>query len=203
MIKIKMKLFFLKTFFLIYFCLFSLSYATDISINKDLIVIGKDNAPVKIKVFSSLTCPHCASFHINVVPKIKEKYIDTNIIKFVFRDFPLDKQALFASVLAKCAPKKKYFDFVKLILTTQEKWISNDESFMDKLKNIGKLAGLNESKIDNCFKDEQIVDEIINIRSTGEKKYNITSTPSFIINEKKYQAMSYQNFEKIIENLIN
>ena len=99
--------------------------------------------------------------------------------------------------------KKKYFDFVKLILTTQEKWISNDESFMDKLKNIGKLAGLNESKIDNCFKDEQIVDEIINIRSIGEKKYNITSTPSFIINEKKYQAMSYQNFEKIIENLIN
>ena len=150
-----------------------------------------------------MTCIHCANFHKDIYPKIKEKYIDTNIIKFVFRDFPLDKQALFASVLAKCAPKKKYFDFVKLIFTTQEKWISNDESFMDKLKNIGKLAGLNESKIDNCFKDEQIVDEIINIRSTGEKKYNITSTPSFIINEKKYQAMSYQNFEKIIENLIN
>ena len=82
-----------------------------------------------------MTCIHCANFHKDIYPKIKEKYIDTNIIKFVFRDFPLDKQALFASVLAKCAPKKKYFDFVKLILTTQEKWISNDESFMDKLKN--------------------------------------------------------------------
>ena len=110
---------------------------------------------------------------------------------------------MFGSVLAKCAPKEKYFDFVKLILSTQKKWITNDDTFIDKLKNIGKLAGLTESKINNCFKDEQIVDNIINIRTFAERKYNISSTPSFIINNKKYSAMSYENFEKIIENLIN
>ena len=149
------------------------------------------------------TCDHCANFHKDIYPKIKENYIDTNKIKFIYRDFPLDKQALFASVLAKCAPKEKYYDFVKLILSTQTKWISNDDAFIDKLKNIGKLAGLTENKINSCFNDEKLVDSIIKMRSVAEEKYKINSTPSFIINEKKYSAMPYENFEKIIENLIN
>ena len=167
------------------------------------IFLGNKDAKIVVIEYASMTCAHCANFHKKVYPKIKENYIDTNKIKFIFRDFPLDKQALFASVLAKCAPKEKYFDFVKLILETQKKWISNDETFIDKLKNIGKLAGLNEAKINECFKNEQLVDNIIKISSDGEKKYNISSTPSLIINEKKYSAMSYESFEKIIESLIN
>ena len=167
------------------------------------IFLGNKDAKIVVIEYASMTCAHCANFHKKVYPKIKENYIDTNKIKFIFRDFPLDKQALFASILAKCAPKDKYFDFVKLILETQKKWISNDETFIDKLKNIGKLAGLNETKINECFKNEQLVDNILKISSDGEKKYNINSTPSLIINEKKYSAMSYENFEKIVENLIN
>ena len=167
------------------------------------IFLGNKDAKIVVIEYASMTCSHCANFHKEVYPKIKENYIDTNKIKFIFRDFPLDKQALFASVLAKCAPKDKYFNFVKLILTNQEKWISNDDTFMNKLRNIGKLAGLNENKINSCFKDEKMVDNIIRTRSIGEEKYNISSTPSLIINEKKYSAMSYENFEKIIENLIN
>jgi len=167
------------------------------------IFLGNKDAKIVVIEYASMTCIHCANFHKEVYPKIKKNYIDTNKIKFIFRDFPLDKQALFGSVLAKCAPKEKYFDFVKLILNTQKKWISNDNTFQDKLKNIGKLAGLNENTINTCFKNEQIVDAILKSRSIGEKKYNISSTPSLIINEKKYSAMSYENFEKIIENLIN
>ena len=165
--------------------------------------LGNKDAKITVIEYASMTCVHCANFHKQVYPKIKKNYIDTNKIKFIFRDFPLDKQALFGSVLARCAPREKYFDFVKLILNTQKKWVSNDDTFMDKLKNIGKLAGLNENKINTCFKNEQIVDKIIKSRSVGEQKYNISSTPSLIINEKKYSAMSYENFEKIIENLIN
>ena len=167
------------------------------------VFLGNKDAKIVVIEYASMTCAHCANFHKKVYPKIKENYIDTNKIKFIFRDFPLDKQALFGSVLARCAPKEKYFDFVKLILNTQKKWVSNDGTFMDKLKNIGKLAGLNENKINTCFKDEQIVDDILKSRSAAEKKYNINSTPSLIINERKYSAMSYENFEKIIENLIN
>ena len=165
--------------------------------------LGNKDAKITVIEYASMTCIHCANFHKQVYPKIKKNYIDTNKIKFIFRDFPLDKQALFGSVLAKCAPKDKYFDFVKLILTNQKKWISNDDAFMNKLQHIGKLAGLNENKINSCFKDEKLVDNIIKTRSIGEKKYNINSTPTLIINERKYSAMSYENFEKIIENLIN
>ena len=165
--------------------------------------VGNAEAKVIIIEYASMTCNHCATFHKEIYPEIKKNFIDTNKIKFIYRDFPLDKQALFASVLAKCAPKEKYFDFVKLILNTQKKWISNDDSFIEKLTNIGKLAGLKEDKINSCFTDEKLVDEIIKTRTLAEEKYNINSTPSFIINEKKYSAMSYENFEKIIKKLIN
>ena len=190
--------------FLIIFIFFIFSKNESINAKTDEeFFLGNKNAKIVVIEYASMTCIHCANFHKQVYPKIKKNYIDTNKIKFIFRDFPLDKQALFASVLAKCAPKDKYFNFVKLILTNQEKWISNDDTFMNKLRNIGKLAGLNENKINSCFKDEKIVNNIIRTRSIGEEKYNINSTPSLIINEKKYSAMSYENFEKIIENLIN
>ena len=190
--------------FLIIFIFFIFSKNESINAKTDEeFFLGNKDAKIVVIEYASMTCIHCATFHKQVYPKIKKNYIDTNKIKFIFRDFPLDKQALFASVLAKCAPKDKYFNFVKLILTNQEKWISNDDTFMNKLRNIGKLAGLNENKINSCFKDEKMVDNIIRTRSIGEEKYNINSTPSLIINEKKYSAMSYENFEKIIENLIN
>ena len=167
------------------------------------IFLGNKDAKVTVIEYASMTCIHCANFHKDIYPKIKENYIDTNKIKFIYRDFPLDKQALFGSVLAKCAPKEKYFDFVKLILATQKKWIANDDTFIDKLTNIGKLAGLTENKINACFNNEQIVDGIIKTRTLAEQKYKISSTPTLIINEKKYGAMSYENFEKTIESLIN
>ena len=190
--------------FLIIFIFFIFSKNESINAKTDEeFFLGNKDAKIVVIEYASMTCIHCANFHKQVYPKIKKNYIDTNKIKFIFRDFPLDKQALFASVLAKCAPKDKYYNFVKLILTNQEKWVSNDDAFMNKLRNIGKLAGLNENKINSCFKDEKIVNNIIRTRSIGEEKYNINSTPSLIINEKKYSAMSYENFEKIIEDLIN
>ena len=193
----------ISKFLIIFIFLIFSKYGFIIAKTDEEIFLGNKDSKIVVIEYASMTCIHCANFHKEVYPKIKENYIDTNKIKFIYRDFPLDKQALYGSILAKCAPKEKYFDFVKLILETQKKWISNDETFIDKLKNIGKLAGLNETKINECFKNEQLVDNILKISSDGEKKYNINSTPSLIINEKKYSAMSYENFEKIIESLIN
>ena len=190
--------------YLIFFIFLIFTNQTNaISKSEEEIYLGDKDSKIVVIEYASMTCVHCANFHNSVYPKIKENYIDTKKIKFIYRDFPLDKQALFGSVLAKCAPKEKYFDFVKLILTTQKKWISNDDEFIQKLKNIGKLAGLSEEKIDNCFMNESIVDGIIKTRSLAEEKYKIDSTPTLIINEKKYSAMSYENFEKIIDKLIN
>ena len=165
--------------------------------------LGDNNAKITIIEYASMTCDHCANFHKNIFPEIYEKYIQTGKVKFIFRDFPLDKQALFAAILANCAPKEKYFDFVKLIFNTTQKWISGEEEFLKKLKNIGKMGGLSNDQIESCFRDENMVDLAINSRSNGEKKFNITSTPSFIINGKKYSSMTFEQFEKVLDNLIN
>ncbi len=191
----------MKLLFYVFFVFFSLFQVKNIKANEE-IFLGDKDSKITVIEYASMTCIHCANFHINVYPKIKKEYIDTNKIKFIFRDFPLDKQALYGSLLAKCAPKEKYFDYVKLVLTNQKKWISNNDEFIKKLINIGKLAGLNEKKIENCFKNEKLVDEIIKIRSIGEKEYNIDSTPSFIINGKKYTTLNYESFKKIIDDLI-
>ena len=165
--------------------------------------LGDNNAKITIIEYASMTCDHCANFHKNIFPEIYEKYIQTGKVKFIFRDFPLDKQALFAAILANCAPKEKYFDFVKLIFNTTEKWISVEDEFLKKLKNIGKMGGLSNDQIESCFRNENMVDLAINSRSNGEKKFNITSTPSFIINGKKYSSMTFEQFEKVLDNLIN
>ena len=165
--------------------------------------LGDNNAKITIIEYASMTCDHCANFHKNIFPEIYEKYIQTGKVKFIFRDFPLDKQALFAAILANCAPKEKYFDFVKLIFNTTEKWISVEDEFLKKLKNIGKMGGLSNDQIESCFRDENMVDLAINSRSNGEKKFNISSTPSFIINGKKYSSMTFEQFEKVLDNLIN
>ena len=191
----------MRLLFYVFFVFFSLFQVKNIKANEE-IFLGDKDSKITVIEYASMTCIHCANFHINVYPKIKKEYIDTNKIKFIFRDFPLDKQALYGSLLAKCAPKEKYFDYVKLVLTNQKKWISNNDEFIKKLINIGKLAGLNEKKIENCFKNEKLVDEIIKIRSIGEKEYNIDSTPSFIINGKKYTTLNYESFKKIIDDLI-
>ena len=165
--------------------------------------LGDNNAKITIIEYASMTCDHCANFHKNIFPEIYEKYIQTGKVKFIFRDFPLDKQALFAAILANCAPKEKYFDFVKLIFNTTQKWVSVEDEFLKKLKNIGKMGGLSNDQIESCFRDENMVDLAINSRSNGEKKFNITSTPSFIINGKKYSSMTFEQFEKVLDNLIN
>lgn len=204
-------LYYIKKLFYFFICFFTLnnfqiqnadaettSHVTEIEN-----YLGNNDSKIIVVEYASMTCGHCADFHNNVFPKIKEKYIETGKIKFVFKDFPLDKQALYASILARCAPKKKYFDFLELIFSTQKKWISNKDDFIDKLKNIGKMGGLSENQILGCFSNEDLVDLVIDNRSAGEKKYNINSTPSFIINEKKFTAMSFESFEKILDNLLD
>ena len=200
-----MKFFFLNKFFLIYFCLFSLSYATDANINKDLIVMGSNDAPVKIKVFSSLTCPHCANFHINVVPKIKEKYIENGNVQLIFIDFPLDQFAFNASKLLHCIDKKKQISLLDNLYKSQNNWTSgsNADQINSNLKNIVKDLGINSDEFDACINDDEISDKILNGRIEGHKKYSINATPTIIINEKKLEDdASFKNIQKKIEKII-
>ena len=200
-----MKIFFLLKIILIYIVLSVNCYADNSDKKNSLIVLGSNNAKVKIKVFSSLTCPHCADFHTEVVPDIKKEYIDTGKVQLIFIDFPLDQVAFNASKILHCLDKTKQITFLDIIYETQVKWTSgsNMDDINKNLKKIVKNLGISSAKFDKCLIDEVISDKILNGRIEANQKYSINSTPTIVINEKKLEgSVSFKNIKKNIEKLI-
>ena len=202
---LNVKLFFLIKICIIYLIICLESYADDSNAQKNMVVIGSDDAFVKIKVFSSLTCPHCANFHIKVVSEIKKEYIKSGKVQLIFIDFPLDQAAFNASKLLHCVDQKKQIAFLDIIYETQNVWTngSNINDINKNLKKIVKNLGISSVQFDKCLIDEVISDKILNDRIEANKKYSINSTPTIIINEKKLEgSASFKNIKKKIEKLI-
>jgi len=196
---------FLIKIILIYLICCLKSYSDNIDINSSLVVLGPDKAPVKIKIFSSLSCPHCANFHINIVPKIKKKYIEMGKVQLIFIDFPLDQVAFNASKLLHCLDKTKQIVFLDTVYETQNSWTSGSSinEVNNNLKKIVKDLGISSAQFDKCLIDEIISDKILNGRIDASKKYSINSTPTIIINEKKLEgSVSFKNIKEKIEKLI-
>ena len=202
---LNIKLFFLIKIISFYLILSIKCYSDNSNASDSLVVLGSDKAIVKIKVFSSLTCPHCANFHIKVVPEIKREYIDTGKVQLIFIDFPLDQAAFNASKLLHCLDQKKQMHFLDTIYENQDEWASGSSinEINNNLKKIIKSLGISSTQFDKCLKDEVIGDKILNGRIDGSKKYSINSTPTIIINEKKLEgSASFKNIKKKIERLI-
>ena len=171
-----------------------------------IISIGNTEAKVKIKVFSSLTCPHCAHFHEKIYKNLKEEFIDTGKVRFEHHAFPLDLAALNAEKILRCIKNsEKSFQFLSEIYKKQNKWAvgSDINKINESLKKISLNFNLDSAKIDSCLKDENTQDKILNERIQAQKKYKITSTPTIFINEKKYEGKhDYKKFKKmVIKNL--
>ena len=202
---LNLKLFFLIKIFLIYSIICLKSYADDPTLQNNLIVVGSNNAVVKIKVFSSLTCPHCANFHMEVVSKIKENYVESGKVQLIFIDFPLDQAAFNASKLLHCLDKKKQIIFLDTIYKNQNEWTagSNINEINNNLKKMVKALGINSTQFNKCLNNKVIEDTILRGRIDGHKKYSIDSTPTIIINGKKFEgSANFKNIKKKIENII-
>jgi len=202
---LKIKLLFLIKAFIIFLIISLKSYAGDSKIQKDLVVVGPDDAVVKIKIFSSLTCPHCANFHIEVVPEIIKKYVEFGKVQLIFIDFPLDQAAFNASKLLHCLDQKKQIKFLDTIYKDQKEWTdgSGINEINNNLKKIVENLGINSARFEKCLNNEVISNKILEGRIDGHQKYSINSTPTIIINEKKLEgSASFKNIKKKIENLI-
>ena len=188
--------FFYRTIFLV-FLVFS------VQAESKILSIGSSDAKVTIKVFSSLTCPHCANFHASVYEKLKEEYIDKGLVRFEHHAFPLDLAALNAEVVVRCLNNsKKKFELLTEIYNKQKTWaVGSDINKINELiKKIGSNFSLSNEKMDKCLKNDQAQDEILNQRIEAQKKYKIESTPTIIINEKKYSGkVDYKQFKKAID----
>ena len=195
----------IQIFIIISFFVYFNANSDESSKNFNSIYIGDDNAPVEIKIYSSLTCPHCANFHLKVVTKIEEKYVKSGKVKIVFIDFPLDIAALNAAKILHCVEKDNQMNILDLIYKKQSKWATGTtiEEVNEKLKQITTTSGINPEKIDKCFADENIENKVLSARIEGHKKYSINSTPTIIINEKKFTGtQSFEDIEKIIKKNI-
>ena len=202
MTKLNYKLIFLITILLL-FCF--RSFSDDLEVKDSFVTLGSNEALVEIKVYSSLTCPHCANFHIKVIPEIIKNYVDSGKVKIVFFDFPLDQAAFNASKLVHCVDKKKNLTLLDMLYEKQNKWAagSDIDEVNNNLKKIVENMGINSSQFNYCINNEAIADKILNERINAHKKYSINSTPTIIINERKFEdSASFENIKKKIEKLI-
>jgi protein-disulfide isomerase len=189
-----------KIFFKL-FIFFLLTFSA--SAENNILSIGNKNAKIIVKVFSSLTCPHCATFHKNIFENLKKDYIDKGKVKFEHHSFPLDLAALNAEIIVRCHMDiNKRFQLLGKIYKKQNQWAvgSDINKINESIKKISLNSGLSNSEMDNCLNDENSQDEILNERIEAQKKYNIQSTPTIYINESKYNGKhDYKSFYKAIE----
>jgi protein-disulfide isomerase len=165
-------------------------------------ILGDPQAPVTIIEYASLTCPHCAQFHTEVLPELKERYIAPGKVRVIYRDFPLDQKALSAAALAHCAGPDRYFSFLDVLFQTQASWAQADDHIA-ALKRLGKLGGLSEEQMDDCLADEELADGILRTRLEGQNQHQIGSTPTLVIDGKTYAgSRDIEELETLIDPLI-
>jgi protein-disulfide isomerase len=167
-------------------------------------VLGPANASVTITEFASMTCPHCAAFNENVFPKIKSEYIDTGKVRYVFREFPLDIKAAAGSMLGRCIAKDdsgKYFAVVDMLFKQQNDWAMKNTT--ETLSRIGKQAGLSQQQVEDCLKDQALLDKIAADQKYAAEVLKVNSTPTFFVNGEMIKGeTSFEQFDKRIKSLL-
>jgi protein-disulfide isomerase len=166
--------------------------------------LGPANAQVTITEYASMTCPHCAAFNEKVFPKIKSEYIDSGKVRYVFREFPLDIKAAAGSMLARCIAKDdagKYFAVVDMLFKQQNDWVTKNTT--ETLTRIGKQAGLSQQAVEDCLKDQALLDKIAADQKYASDVLKVDSTPTFFINGEKIKGeTSFEEFDKKIKSLL-
>ena len=195
----------MKKIIILFFVILSqcLNVGADTSSEIKRIIVGNNGAKINIIVYESLTCSHCANFHINVFPELKREYIDTGIAKIEFRHFPLDVAAFNASKIAQCKNDGNS-DILNILYLNQPKWIKGEtiEEVNDNLKKFLISENINVD-FNKCTNNKNIEDFILNDRIEGVKKFKVNATPTIIINNKKFEkSLNYKNLKKTLEKLI-
>ncbi len=164
--------------------------------------LGDATAPVKIVEYMSMTCPHCAHFHNTVFDEIKKKYIDTGKVYFIIREFPFDPRAAAAFMLARCAPEQQYFPFVSMLFKQQQSWATAQDARAALLQ-MSKMAGFSQESFEACLTNQKLLDDVNATMQRGATEFGVNSTPTFIINGKKYSGdMSVETMSALIDKLL-
>ncbi|MCC8984856.1 DsbA family protein [Bradyrhizobium acaciae] len=166
--------------------------------------LGPQDAKVTIIEYASMTCPHCANFNETVFPKIKSTYVDGGKVRYVFREFPLDIKAAAGSMLARCIAKDdapKFFAVIDLLFRQQNDWVVKNTT--ETLTRIGKQAGLSQQQVEDCLKDQKLLDKIAADQKYANEVLKVNSTPTFFVNGEMLKGeTSFEEFSKRIDPLL-
>jgi len=164
--------------------------------------LGDPDAPVKIVEYMSMTCPHCADFHNNTFKQIVTDYVDTGKVQFIVREFPFDPRATAAIMLARCAPEEQFFPMVDVLLQQQSTWARAQDAAR-ALLDISKLAGFTQESFEACLTNQQLVDDVNAVRTRAASEFGVSSTPTFLINGKRYSGnMSVERMSALIDSML-
>jgi protein-disulfide isomerase len=168
-------------------------------------VLGAANAPVTLIEYASLTCPHCAAFATQTYPQLKADYIDKGLVKYIYRDYPLDGAALRAAMVARCAGPERYFAFIDVFFAQQETWLRNARTVdqaVQNLKPLARLGGMSEADFNACIANTEIETAVISQQQKGSQEFQISGTPTLIVNGKKYEgSYEFKEFDKFLRPL--
>ena len=171
---------------------------------EDDFILGDRGAPVTLIEFASLTCPHCATFHRDVLPHLKKDYIDTGKIRLVYRDFPTPPRelALAAAMLAQCGGEDRFFGFIEVLYRSQERWSRSDNPRRE-LEQIARMGGMSSSDFDACLDDQALLQKLQARVQRDVKRYGIRSTPSFVLDGRKVRRVeTVQQFRDVLDSAL-
>ena len=164
-------------------------------------ILGDVNAPIEIIEYASMTCPHCANFHSDVYPQLKENYIETGKVKFVFREVYFDKYGMWASMIARCAGPDRFFGVIDQMFEKQKTWsrAGNDLAIVTELSKIGKLAGLGDDQINACLQDADNLRNLVGWYKANMEEHKISGTPSLVIDGEMVSNRSYNELSALLD----
>ncbi len=166
--------------------------------------IGADDAPITMVEYASFTCPHCANFHSDVLPLIKENYIDTGKVRMIYRGIYFDRLGLWADMLARCGGPDRYFGITGMIYEKQSEWTSADSAVgvVDNLYAIGRLAGMNQADMEACMQDNETAQVMVKSSTENADADEVNATPTFVINGQTVSNMAYSGFVDEFERIL-
>ena len=159
----------------------------DLGVGEGDYTLGNPEAGVVLVEYASLTCPHCAVFHEKIMPMIKKDYIDAGKIRYVYRDFPLDRLALAAAVVARCGGRDRFFGFIETLYGSQDQWARASDP-LAALRTLALVGGMSKTDFEACIREQKDIDAILEARLAAARKFGVSSTPTLFINGNRYHA---------------
>ena len=175
-----------------------------LEINENDFIIGNINAPITIIEYASLSCNHCANFHNNTLTDLKKEYIDTDKVRFVFRDFPFNYPSLIGSMVLRCIPDSTRYDYMNALYQLQSKWVSRENAkSTQELFKIMQSGGMSKEEFESCIYNVELEKTILESLMAAQNEFNIQSTPSFLINGMLVEGnKSIKEFRQIIDKIL-